>query len=104
MSDFVKDAFRGGMLDFVKNAFRKFIGGLLWLNLILCTIGGALIGSIDSGRWGIDFEFSGLTILGLIIGFAAGILTNIVGGGFIATILNIDKSLEHIKNKTGSSV
>ena len=80
------------MLEFVKKAFRGFIGIVLWVNLILCTIAGGIIGNALSG-WGADYTF-----LGVIIGLALGLLTNIVGGGFVATILNIDKNLEEQKN------
>ena len=80
------------MLEFVKKAFRGFIGIVLWVNLILCTIAGGIIGNALSG-WGANY-----TVLGVILGLALGLLTNIVGGGFVATILNIDKNLEEQKN------
>jgi RNA polymerase subunit RPABC4/transcription elongation factor Spt4 len=45
--------------------------------------------------------------LGIIIGLICGLLTDIVGGGYIATILNMDENLEIIAVnilKTGSSL
>ena len=80
------------MLNFVKTAFRGFIGIILWVNLILCIIAGGVIGNALSG-WGTNYTFPGI-----IIGLLLGLLINIVGGGFVATILNIDKNLEEQKN------
>ena len=80
------------MVSFVKTAFRGFIGIILWVNLILCVIAGGVIGNALSG-WGANYTFPGI-----IIGLFLGLLTNIVGGGFVATILNIDKNLEEQKN------
>ena len=81
------------MLDFVKSAFRGGINVLLWINLILCTIGGGIagyyLGQLISYR-----NSGGYVIGGVLIGIICGLLTNIIGGGFVATILNIDENLE----------
>jgi hypothetical protein len=77
------------MLNFVKNAFSKFMEVILWINLILCVIGGWVVGGIND-----DHPF-----LGGILGFVVGMLSNIVGGGFIATILNMDSNLEKLLHK-----
>ena len=50
------------MLNFVKKAFRGGIGVILWLNLILLTIGGGVAGYSLSGEKG------GFAFLGVIIG------------------------------------
>jgi ribosomal protein L40E len=92
------------MLDFVKRAFRGGINVLLWINLILCTIGGGVagyyLGKLISYRSG-----GGYTFGGILIGIILGLLSNIVGGGFIATIISIDENLETLKynsSKTGT--
>jgi|GEM_PF-2021643 len=85
------------MLKFVKYAFRVYIGVILWLNLIICAIAGGVIGNTFSG-WGNSY-----TELGIVIGLVVGALSNIIGGGFIATILNIDENLEQLKNLTIAS-
>jgi len=85
------------MLDFVKNAFRGFLEILLWINLFLCAVFGGVIGH------GLSY-FGNYTFLGIIIGIIVGLFINIVGGGLIATIINIDDNIEELnsKTKTGS--
>jgi hypothetical protein len=83
------------MLDFVKRAFRGGINALLWINLILCTSGGGVAGYYI-GRL-IDYRnrnAGGYVFGGVIIGIIWGLLTDIVGGGFITTILSIEKNTE----------
>jgi len=75
------------MLEFVTKAFRGFLGIILWLNLILFIIVGGIVGS-----------FEGVTFVGIIIGVLVGLLSNIVFGGFIATIANIDKNIAEQKS------
>jgi hypothetical protein len=82
------------MLDFVKKAFRSFIEIILWINLILFSAAGGGAGNLIGG--------DGFVLLGVIIGLIIGLLANIIVGGFIATILNIDKNLEEIKNNRGN--
>jgi hypothetical protein len=82
-----------GMLDFVKKAFRGGINVLLWINLILWTIGGGVVGyylgELISYRNAGGYSFGGI-----LIGIICGLLIDIVGGGFISTILSIEKNIE----------
>ena len=83
------------MLHFVKNAFRGFMNFILWINLILFTIGGGILGYILAGQNDEMGNIIGFGFLGIIIG----LLINIVFGGLLATIINIDKNLQLLKNK-----
>ena len=85
------------MLNFVKNAFSKFMEVILWVNLIVCTIGGGIIGG-DFGK-GYAEGSAGIGLLGAGVGLLIGVLTNIVGGGFIATILDINSQLNTLISK-----
>jgi len=81
------------MLDFVKRAFRNGIEVILWINLILSTVAGGIIGNF-LGKM-ISYRSSGgYTFLGILIGIFLGILTDIIFGGFITTILSIEKNTE----------
>jgi hypothetical protein len=92
------------MLEFVKRAFRGFVEVMLWINLLLFIIvggvGGYTIGKMIS--WRSYAPFQGYLVLGVIAGLIGGLIVgliiDIIWGGFIATILNIDKNLEEIKN------
>jgi len=83
------------MLNFVRKAFRGGMEVILWINLILLTIAGGVagyyLGQLISYR-----NAGGFAFFGVIIGLIWGLLTNIVGGGIIATILNMDENLEKI--------
>ncbi|MCL2706191.1 MAG: hypothetical protein FWE72_08295 [Spirochaetaceae bacterium] len=81
------------MIKFVKNAFSGLLSLILWLNLILCTIAGGYSWSYF-GSYNREFSVSGA-----LIGFVAGLIINIVFGGLLATIINIDKNIEKIANK-----
>jgi uncharacterized membrane protein len=83
------------MLDFVKSAFRGFFGAILWINLIVCAITGGIAGSAMAGGGG--------SVVGILVGLIIGLLINIVGGGFIAVILNMDENLEYLKNSMKSA-
>jgi hypothetical protein len=90
------------MLNFVKNAFSKFMEVILWINLILCVVGGGIIGDKmgqSYNPWTGQSSGGGHAFLGIIIGLIVGILSNIIAGGFIATILNIDKNVGKLVNK-----
>jgi uncharacterized protein YgiM (DUF1202 family) len=70
------------------------MSAILWINLFLCTVGGGIL----------FYYITGNPILGIIIGIICGILINIIGGGFIATIINIDKNLEKLLPKNNSNI
>ena len=81
------------MLDFVRKAFRGGLEVILWINLILSAIVGGIagyyLGQLISYR-----NAGGFGFLGVIIGLVCGLLTDIIGGGLIATILNMDENIE----------
>jgi len=81
------------MLDFVKRAFRGGLEAILWINLILSTIAGGIagyyLGQLISYRNAGGYAFGGV-----IIGIILGLLIDIIGGGFITTILSIEKNIE----------
>jgi len=89
----------GGMLGFTKNAFRGAMGFILWVNLILLTVGGG-VGGYFIGRL-INYREGGGTgaFLGVIIGIIIGLISNIITGGFIATIINMDVNIKNINNE-----
>ena len=92
------------MINFVKKAFRKFFEFWLWFNLVLCTVGGGIgFYFLTYNSW-TDEANGGLVFLGVLIGIAVGLMSNILCGGLVSTFLNIDESLEQLKGKTGSSV
>jgi Na+/glutamate symporter len=104
------------MLHFVRTAFRGFIAFILWINLIFTIILGGIIGyfirhflegynlyDVLTGSVNQSGGYSTASIvIGAIIGLILGLFFNIIFGGFIATILNMDKNLEEINNKNGS--
>jgi hypothetical protein len=75
------------MLDFVKRAFRGFFGVLLWVNLIICAIGGAVLGWVG--------------FLGFLIGVVVGLFTDIIFGGLVTTLLSIDANIEKLVKGDG---
>lgn len=83
------------MLEFTKNAFNGFMGFILWINLILFTVGSGIIGNLIARRG----DNTGYIIGDVFIGIVIGLLSNIIFGGFIATILNINKKLEYIDTR-----
>jgi len=88
------------MVNFVKKAFRVFFVGILWLTLIGCIISGGIISyqvTQDSGGWGRQAN-PGNPLPGILIGFVVGMLINIIVGGCVATIINIDENVEILKN------
>jgi hypothetical protein len=88
------------MVNFVRKVFHVFFVVILWLTLIGCVIGGAMISynmTQESGGWGSAPE-PGNPIPGILIGLVVGMLINIIVGGCIATIINIDDNVEIIKN------
>jgi len=81
------------MLEFIKKAYHRYMNTILLINQSLFMVLGGVLGDLLSGNKNQMFYM----ILGLIIGTLIGLLLNIIFGGFIATIINIDKNLEIIK-------
>ena len=79
------------MFNFIRNWFRSFFNFMIWICFIFFTIAGLAAGS----KWG---DGAGYLILGGILGFLIALVINVIGGGIIATFLNIDDNLEEIKN------
>jgi hypothetical protein len=83
------------MLKFVTKAFRGFLEVSLWINLIGCAIAGAWLGAwlrrYDEGFLG--------GLLGLILGAAIGFITNVLGGGYIATVIRTNVLVKKIAVK-----
>jgi len=91
------------MLNFVSRVFEGFIEVILWLNLIVCAIAGAVMmgmrhdisyysGSTTSFNFGLGF-------LGLILGAAVGLILDIVYGGVLVTFVKMGKDIAKIKKK-----
>jgi len=81
------------MLKFVRIWFRKLLPVVLWMTLIVWTLGGFVM------MW-VSFEDIEKSIIGACLGFIIGGLIIIGLGGYIATILNIDKNLQEIADNT----
>ena len=77
-----------GILKLVRDSFRGLIQLIFILIVVACTVMGVV--------WGNDAFFEGGAIIGGLIGGLAGVIIVIIGGGYIATILNIDENLEKI--------
>ena len=55
----------------------------LWLNLVLFTVAGGIIGNALSG-------YDNYTGLGIILGLLVGIISDVFLGGFIIKLLHLD--------------
>jgi len=80
----------GYMFNLVKDIFCEGFGVLLWINLAFC----AFIGFVRG--YNID-DTVGAGIIGLIIGGIMGMLINIVFGGFVATVISIERNTDKIR-------
>jgi len=90
------------MISFVRKAFRICFVVCLWLVLAVCTIGGGVLAE-QSRYFGRNGQQYGMhPIVGGFLGLLAGVVINIIVGGFIATFLNIDENLEQLNQKTRS--
>lgn len=83
------------MIDFVRKYYRKFFAFFMWLTLILCTLCGGIAG-YSAGDNIFNVGIIG-AVFGAIAGGFVGFMIDITGGGFVATIISIDESLEAIK-------
>jgi len=95
----------GSMVRFVRKAFRSYLEVILWINLIVFTISGWNTGNSIKVIVELimrefvgerNFSAAGYPFLGAFLGILAGLLVNIVIGGFIATITNMDDKIEDI--------
>ena len=97
----------GPMVRFVRKAFRSYLEVILWINLIVFTVGGWNTGKTIKeiaelvmkelvGRR--NFSGAGYPFLGAFLGMVAGLLVNIILGGLIATITNMDDKIEKINS------
>ena len=95
----------GPMVRFVRKAFRDFLEVILWINLIIFTISGWNTGNTIKEIVELvmkqlvgqrNFSAAGFPFFGAILGIFAGLLVNIILGGLIAAITNIDDKIEHI--------
>jgi len=89
------------MLEFIRSVYRVFVLIGFWVFLIVCTIGGGIIGNGMGG-----YRSDGHPILGGFIGLIIGFVINVLVCGFIATILNMDENLETLaynSSKRGTS-
>jgi len=91
------------MIEFARNIFRGFFIFTLWVWLFICAIGGGILGYKLSWGEG-SYAFLGV-ILGLFFWFNIYIL----GGGLLATFLNMDENLEILaqnvsENEDNSSI
>ncbi|MCL2380076.1 MAG: SH3 domain-containing protein [Treponema sp.] len=84
------------MFEFVKNAFRVYLGVILWVNLIFCAVAGAIVGVLVGNMlvWG-GGEVEGYGFAGFVIGVLIGLLQNVVFGGLGATVISIDKKMQN---------
>jgi len=88
------------MLEFVRNAYRKYVGTFLWINLFLSMVLGLAAGYyLSNGNNEMIFQ-----IVGFIIGSYIGLFSNILIGGKIATILNIDKNIELLRGSNSGKI
>jgi len=93
----------GGILGFVKNTFRGSMGFILWVILIISSIGGGIIfyyiGLLSMGS---RADKTGYVFGGLLLGAILGLLLIITIGGKIATIINMDVNITNINNEIKS--
>lgn len=89
-------------MEFVKRAFRGFFEVILWVNLVICAIGGAVIGYLASS-WTGGGGGGGGGFLGFVLGIGVGLLSNIIGGGLIATFIEMADDIAQLRNKIGNA-
>ncbi|GHU26629.1 hypothetical protein FACS1894164_17970 [Spirochaetia bacterium] len=85
------------MLSWVAKVFRSWFEAVLWLVLIIFTIGGGIIGSM-LGRYSRDGS-GGYIFVGVVLGVIIGHIVVVIGGGFIANFLNLVDNVAVLKNK-----
>jgi hypothetical protein len=80
------------MLNFVLRSFRTVFKLLLWLNLVVFTIGIPIVLVLNFGT-GNDTDI-GFFIVAMIISLPIGLLLTVALGGLIAVFLRIDENLK----------
>jgi len=75
---------------FVIRGYRIFFEISLWLNLIIFSVGGGILGSLANDGYGRSSGFH--PVLGVFLGLLIGIFLNILYGGFIANLLSLGDS------------
>jgi hypothetical protein len=89
---------KGGLLQFVKGAFRVFVEILFWI----IPIGGAIVGGIlgRSEKSSYSDDRAIYTFYGVVIGLVVGILIDIIYGGITATLLAIEENTAKTEENT----
>jgi hypothetical protein len=83
------------MLDWVAKVFRSWVEVVLWLILIIFTIGGGVIGN-TIGRYS---RGGGYTFWGIVLGLGIGLIAVVIGGGLIANFLDLADNVALLKKK-----
>jgi len=79
------------MLNFVSKVFENFLEIILWLELIVCAVIGAVIGGFTGG--------GGYALLGLILGTAVGLIYNVIFGGVLVIFVKMGKEISELKGE-----
>jgi len=87
---------KGGLLQFVKGAFRVFVEILFWIIPIGCAVVGGVFGRSESSY----SDRAAYTFYGVVIGLVVGILIDIVYGGITATLLAIEENTAKTEENT----
>ena len=66
----------------------------LWVNLIVCTVGGGIASYYLTGGNGGYYRNSGNPLPGILIGLVVGFLSMIISGGLISIFLKINENIE----------
>ncbi|GHV07996.1 hypothetical protein FACS189485_18990 [Spirochaetia bacterium] len=86
------------MLNWVAKVFRGFFEFILWVLLIFSTIAGGFYGKNMGG-----YNWGGPLVIGAILGFLAGLILVVLGGGFIANFLSLVKNVEILIKLNGGT-
>jgi len=62
----------------------------LWLNLVVFTVAGGIVGNLLSSSGGWYSEPRNYTGLGIFLGLILGIISSVFVGGFIIKLLHLD--------------
>ena len=92
-------------IGLIRDWFPSIFALMFWLNIIVATIGGAVVAHgisaiINNNR--ADEIFC--AILGGIIGLIVGFLVSILANGIVATLLKMDENLQYLVDKEKAKV